>query len=172
MDEYNFIDEIDSQEDLPLFEKVISINRITKVTKGAKRLRFSALVVVGDKNGHVGIGMAKTAEVPQAVLKAVEYAKKHLESIPLKDGTLLFPIYSKSYASCVLLKPAPPGVGIVAGNAVRSVLEALGVRDAVCKSLKSNNPVNVVKATMAGLRKMKEIYKKQIERNKREEQMV
>ncbi|MEW6681084.1 MAG: 30S ribosomal protein S5 [bacterium] len=149
-----------STQDMPLFEKVISINRITKTTKGGKKLRFSALVVVGDRNGHVGIGMSKAAEVPQAVSKAISYAKKHLESIPLKDETLLFPVYAKSCASCVILKPAPPGTGLVASNVVRAVLEAVGIQNAICKSLKSNNAVNVIKATMTGLKKINEIYKR------------
>ncbi len=159
--EYNFQKEEGAYfQDLPLLEKVISINRITKTTKGGKRLRFSALVVVGDMNGRVGIGMSKATEVPKAISKAVEYAKKHLENIPLKDGTLLFPIIAKSCASIVLIKPAPPGTGIVAGNTTRAILEAVGIRDAVCKSLKSNNAVNVIKATMLCLRKMNLINKR------------
>ncbi|MEW6007200.1 MAG: 30S ribosomal protein S5 [bacterium] len=172
MDDYNSIaEEIETiSSKLPLFEKVIFINRITKTTKGGKRLRFSALVVVGDKNGSVGIGMSKAAEVPKAVSKAIEYAKKHLERIHLKDGTLLFPISAKSCASCVLLKPAPPGTGIVAGNTARAIFEALGVKDVVCKSLKSNNPVNVIKATMAGLRKMNMVYKRHNVKTKLQEQ--
>lgn len=143
-----------------LFEKVVSINRTTKTTKGGKRLRFSALVVVGDKNGRIGIGMSKASEVGKAVPKAVAYAKKHLEYIPLKSGTILFSVSAKSCASIVLIKPAPPGTGIIAGNTSRAVLEAVGVRDAVCKSLKSNNPINIVKATMLALKKTSEIYKK------------
>lgn len=158
-----------SQEELPLFEKVISINRITKTTKGGKKLRFSALVVVGDKNGRIGIGMSKASEVPKAVPKAVSYAKKHLEDIPLKDGTILFPVSAKSCASIVLIKPAPPGTGIVAGNTIRAILEAVGVRDAVCKSLKSNNPVNVLKATMLALKKTERVYKKHQIKKEREE---
>lgn len=154
----NTIKEITSSEEAQLVEKVISINRIAKTTKGGKKLSFSALVVVGDKNGHVGIGMLKASEVSKAILKAVAYAKKHLEYIPLKGGTILFPISAKSCASIVLIKPAPPGTGIVAGNTTRAILEAVGVRDAVCKSLKSNNPINVLKATMLALKKTKMIY--------------
>lgn len=161
MNREDFVEKGDaSQEELPLFEKVVSINRTTKTTKGGKRLRFSALVVVGDKNGRIGIGMSKAAEVAKAVPKAVSYAKKHLEYIFLKDGSILFPISAKACASIVFIKPAPPGTGIIAGNASRAVLEAVGVRNAVCKSLKSNNPINILKATMLALKKTSEIYKK------------
>ncbi|HAW49472.1 TPA: 30S ribosomal protein S5 [bacterium] len=155
--EDRFIEEIEAEENLPFFEKVLYINRVTKVVKGGKKLGFSALVVVGDRNGKVGIGMSKAAEVPQAMTKAIEYAKKHLEEVPISGSTVLYPLTARFCASRIIIKPASSGTGIIAGGPVRAVLAAAGIKDAVCKSSGSNNCINVVKATMAALGKMRAI---------------
>ena len=134
-------------------DKLVSINRITKVVKGGRRFAFSALVVVGNQNGSIGIGQGKAKQVPDAIKKATETAKNSLSKIPLRDGrTLHHDVFGKSGAGKVLLRAAPSGTGIIAGGPVRAACEVLGVKDIVAKSLGSSNPINVLKACVSGLK--------------------
>ncbi len=134
-------------------EKLVAINRITKVVKGGRRFAFAALVVVGDQKGSIGVGKGKSKQVPDAIKKATELAKKNMIKIPLKDGrTLHHDIYSKNGSGKVLMRSAPTGTGIIAGGAVRSACEVLGIQDVVAKSLGSANPHNVLKALLYGLK--------------------
>ena len=146
---------IDSTE-LTLTDKLININRVAKVMKGGKRLRFSALVVTGDGNGHVGIALGKASEVPLAISKASAIARKNLIKVPLAGTTIPYEVRVKFGAARVLLKPAAPGTGIIAGGSVRAVLEAAGVKDVLTKSLGSANRVNVARATMLALSQLKD----------------
>ena len=138
-------------EEISLKEKVIHINRVAKVVKGGRRFSFSALVVVGDENGCVGFGKGKAAEVPEAIRKATEHAKKNLIKFPIKNGTIPHEIISQFGAEMVIMKPAVSGTGVIAGGAVRAIMEVAGVKNVLCKSLGSGNPFNVVRATIDGL---------------------
>jgi small subunit ribosomal protein S5 len=142
--------------DLNLQERAVAINRVAKMMAGGRRFHFTALVVVGDGQGHVGAALGKATEVPEAIRKASTLARKYLIRVPLVNGTVPHPLVVKYGASRVLIKPAPPGTGLIAGGAMRPVLELAGVRDAVCKALGSTNPVNLVKATIYALSQIKE----------------
>ena len=139
-----------------LQEKLVNINRVAKVVKGGRLFGFTALTVVGDGNGRVGFGRGKAREVPAAIQKAMEQARRNMISVPLKEGTLQYPVAATHGAAKVFMQPASPGTGIIAGGAMRAVFEVLGIHDVLAKCIGSRNPVNVVRATIRGLQQMNE----------------
>jgi len=137
-----------------LIEKLVAINRVAKVVKGGRQFGFTALTVVGDGNGRVGLGYGKAREVPLAIQKAMERARQNMVEVPLVEGTLQYPITARHGAAKVYMQPASEGTGVIAGGAMRAVFEAVGVRNVLAKSTGSRNPINLVRATMQGLREM------------------
>jgi small subunit ribosomal protein S5 len=156
---------------LDLKDRVIHISRVAKVVKGGRRFSFSAVVVIGDGNGHVGSGLGKANEVPDAIRKAVQNAKRELLRVPVVNGTIPFEVVGKYGASQVIMRPASPGTGVIAGSGVRAVIESAGIADILTKSLGSNNPHNLVKAAMDGLSQLKTLAQVQGARGQKDDEV-
>ena len=163
---------VQSENTSELKEKVVAINRVAKVVKGGRTFRFSAVVVVGDENGHVGVGNGKAAEVPDAIKKAIEEAKKNLVEVPVVGTTIPHEYVGKFGSANVILKPAEEGTGVIAGGSVRPVLELAGYKDIRTKVIGTNNPRNVVYATLEGLKAMQTVEKVAKKRGKRVEEIL
>nr|MBF0221563.1 30S ribosomal protein S5 [Desulfobulbaceae bacterium] len=161
-----------TEKDDGLIEKIVFINRVAKVVKGGRRFSFSAIVVVGDGEGKVGHGLGKANQVPEAIRKGLEKAKKDMQSVSITETSIPHEIHGKFGAGKVMLKPASPGTGVIAGGAVRAVLEAAGVHNILTKCLGSHNPHNLVKATMNGLRNLRTVEQIASIRNKTVEEIV
>ena len=157
---------------LDIKEKVVSLNRVAKTVKGGRTMRFSALVVVGDENGHVGFGTGKAAEIPDAIRKGIDTAKKNMITVPLVNTTIPHEVIGESGAGRVLLKPAAQGTGVIAGGPARAVLELAGIRDIRTKCLRSNNPKNVVSATVQALAALKSVEEVAKLRGKKPEEIL
>jgi len=155
-----------------LADRVVSLNRVAKVVKGGRKFSFSALIVVGDQNGRVGVGMGKAREVPEAVRKGIEIAKRNLITVPMVGTTIPHEVTFKWGAAKILLKPAAPGTGVISGGAMRAVIELAGIKDILTKSLGTNNPINTVRATMAALQSLRTAQEVAESRGKTVEEIV
>ena len=162
----------DEMSEAKLEERVVRVNRVAKVVKGGRRFSFSAMVVVGDGNGRVGAGLGKAGEVPEAIRKGVEQAKKNVVRVALEGTTIPHRVDTNFGASKVMLKPAAPGTGVIAGGAVRAVVEAAGIRDILSKNYGSNNPVNVVKAALKGLESLRPAHEQAAQLGKSVEELT
>ncbi|MFO8101661.1 MAG: 30S ribosomal protein S5 [Dehalococcoidia bacterium] len=160
------MNQMTNAEELDLTETLVHIRRVAKTVTGGRKLSFSALMVVGDNEGHVGFGLGKGNEIPIAIQKGVSRAKKNLLQVPMHGSTITHEITAKSGAAKVLLKPAAPGTGVIAGKTIRAVLEAAGIRDILTKSLGSSNPINVIQATILALSELKDPQEELAKRGK------